>query len=433
MIKKIIFLLILFLISNTLIGCSSSRTENKELNLVISGLQQPSEKVFFKTFVKLFEAEYGISVNLTYVLPQDLIEQINSEAEAGNIVSDVIMVDTAHMTPYIDNNLMEDVSAYMDGLPGRTITEIFSDYTSRDDEDYFVPVSFDIYISIYNKLAIPYIPSTVLTTTSKEGEILQIDTITWEEFSKWAITIKNETGIPKTGFPMSSSSSQLLYPMGGMALAFGSESFLKVNDEGALEAWNLIAEMASKGAIVSESILSTVNQPTALIDTGTLWLSFGHMGPIGEAYEKNPDQYVLGPAPIAKDTDMAGSTAGAWTFGIVKGASHLSEAEMWLRFMTDPEINYLYCSNLGGVISPILEVVENLSSSNTDKIMASGLAGFSGETKIVVPNTSEYSSWNDVKLVYISLYHSLLLGNKISQEEADVYQSQIDILRSTTK
>jgi multiple sugar transport system substrate-binding protein len=293
---------------------------------------------------------------------------------------------------------------------------------------YFVPVSFDIYISIYNKLALPYIPSTVEVVRNEGNDITLIQAISWEEYAEWAKAVYEGTGTPKTGFPMAVSGSQLLYPMGGMALAFGSESFPKINDSGALSAWNVIAGMAADGSLVDESILSTVNQPDSLLSSGTLWLSFGHMGPIGSAYHDHPENYVLGPAPHGESTQTAGSTAGAWGYGIVRDAPHAAAGEAWIEFMTDPEINYLYCSGLGGVISPIEEVQGELGASSTDQIMSVGLASYQNGVRIAILDVSRYSSWTAVKAVYTDLMNRLLTGSPLTQEEADAFQSQIDDL-----
>ncbi|MFH0992946.1 MAG: extracellular solute-binding protein, partial [bacterium] len=386
------------------------------------------EKVFFKTFVKLFEAESNISVNLSYVTPANLIAQIEAEHTAGVIDTDVIMVDTAHMSPYIENGWMQDVAAILGGFSGRTITNRFAASMSQGNKVYFVPVSMDIYISIYNVAALPYMPVSVTVTRGEDDRITQIDAITWEEYAAWAITIKAETGFAKAGFPMAAMNSQLLYPMGGMALAFGEESFPNLNGIGAMAAWGLISQMVTADAFIAASVLASVNQPTALLNTGALWLGFGHLGPIGAAYDAAPEQYILGPTPAADATGIAGSTVGAWAYGIVAGAPHSAVAGKWLEFMTDPEINYLYCSGLGGVISPIEEAISQLGTSNTDRIMAIGIAMFQNDSHIAIVDTMAYTSWDEVKAIYLELFRYLLTGEELTQAQADGYQAELDAL-----
>lgn len=94
-----------------------------------------------------------------------------------------------------------------------------------------------------------------------------------------------------------------------------------------------------------------------------------------------------------------------------------------------PEINYLYCSQLGGVISPVKEVVNHLGKSSTDKIMAIGLSSFDEEVEVSIVNTSGYTSWADVKNLYIALYQRLLTGETLTLEEANSFQQQLEALR----
>ncbi|MFA5007517.1 MAG: extracellular solute-binding protein [Candidatus Izemoplasmatales bacterium] len=425
--KRLLIALVVLLSGFASLACRQSTTAEPVLNLVLSGLQQPSEKVFFRTFVRLFEAETGITVELTYALPADLADAIAAEA-ASDVVTDVVMVDTANMKAYLDRGLMEDVSAYLATLRDRTFTTMFDPYTSRDGARYFMPVSFDVYLTIVNRAALPFMPATVEVVRNQEDEVVAIERITWEDYAAWAIAIRDGSGSPHAGVPMSASGSQLLYPLGGMAVAFGA-GFPSIDDPHAAEAWNLLASMAAGGAILPENILSTVNQPTALLDTGSLWMSFGHMGPVGAAYDADPFAYVLGPAPVASSTGIAGSIAGAWTFGIVGGAPHPDAARAWLRFISDPETNYLYCSQLGGVISPIAEVVGHLGDSNTDRIMAAGIAMVQSDAEIVVLDVSAFVSWTDVKVVYTDLYRRILTGEPLATDELAVFEDRLDALR----
>lgn len=428
--RALIPILLLFCLFSA-VSCQETTTEKPVLNLVISGLQQPDEKTFFRTFVMLFESEYATDVNLVYVLPEDLVTRVAEEEAAGNVATDVVMVDTAHTAQYLEAGWMADLSWLRDGYSDRTFTTLFDPWTSREGSLRFVPVSFDVYITIYNVASLPYMPATVETVRDGEDNVTAVSAITWEEFREWGHAVKEGTGTAKTGVPLSPTNSQLLYSLGGLALAYGAEGFPVLNDVGALSAWNGIAAAAAAGDIVSASVLSTASQPAALLDTGTLWLSFGHMGPLGTSYAKNPSGYVLGPAPVAETTGKAGSLAGAWTFGILADAPHPDAARDWLEFITEPEINYLYCSGLGGVISPIEEVVGHLGDSNADRIMKVGLGMLAGEMDVVVLDTSKYSPWTSVKTVYLDLYDRLLSGIPLTQEEADVFQARLEALKTS--
>lgn len=411
-----------------LTGCPTSVPEATQLNVVITGLQQPAEKNFFRTFIKLFEAEHGISVTVTYESADLLFNRLKEE-QGANVVTDVIMLDTAHMGNFLDENFLQPIDWLEEENNDRTLTDFFDPYTSRLGVTYFAPISFDVYMTLINRESLPYIPSTVQVTRDVQDVIARIDSITWQEISEWAIAIRQATGTAKFGFPYARISSQLLYPITGIAAAMATHDFPSFDDDGAAAAWNYLADLKAANAIAYNATIASVNQPTELMTSNQLWLSFGHMGPLGNAYIANPSKYILAPAPIDATTQRAGSTAGAWAYGIVEGAPHVNAARQWLKFITDPEINYLYCSGLGGVISPIEEVVDHLGTSPSDTIMRNGISMFSNGLKVVIVDTSPFTVWDDVKLLYNDLYDELLTGEPITSELRESYQTALDALR----
>lgn len=411
-------------------GCNgSSEAPDPTLRLVLSGLQQASEKTFFRTFTRLFEAEYGVDVEVVYESASTLYDKIALEKSNSDITSDIVMVDTAHMHPFVEADLMSDLSFLETSYPKRTFTTFFDSYTHQGGTRYFTPVSFDVYLSMFNKAALPYIPSSVQVKRDAQESITQIESITYQEIATWAKTIATETGQAKFGFPYSRVGSQLLYPLGGMALAMGDHSFPSFSDEGAIKAWQYLSDLVAHDALAFGTGYSSSSQPTDALNSEALWLSFAHMGPLGSAYAAHPDRYVLGPTPIDETTNMAGSTAGAWAFGIVEETKNLTAAQKWIEFITSPEINYLYCSNLGGVISPIQEAMSYLGSSATDKIMDIGLMMFETVMEIIIVDTSEYTSWDGVKSLYVDLYLELISDAVINQTKLTTYQSALDALK----
>ncbi|MDR2211657.1 MAG: hypothetical protein LBO65_09375, partial [Spirochaetaceae bacterium] len=73
---------------------------SKELNLVYSGTPQPAEKEYLiDVFVKKFEAQHGVKVNVEFITQADTIRKIESEQDTKNIVSDIVYADTANMAP----------------------------------------------------------------------------------------------------------------------------------------------------------------------------------------------------------------------------------------------------------------------------------------------------------------------------------------------
>ncbi|NLP28553.1 MAG: extracellular solute-binding protein [Clostridia bacterium] len=170
-------------------------------------------------------------------------------------------------------------------------------------------------------------------------------------------------------------------------------------------------------------------QETGNIVSDVLFIDTANMAPVGTAYAASPNDYIVGAAP--KGTKGAGSTAGAWTYGIQKGAKNKELAEEFIKYALDPEVNYELCVEMGGLLSPIKEVGDMLESS--DVIMNAGNKMF--ETTIVsgVPST-DYTDWNAVKLLYGDLFEKIAETKELPDDAFfNDLQSQLDSLRKLVR
>lgn len=367
--------------------------ENETLKIVFASSTPAHEKEYISSsFIPGFEEAYGIEVELDFNTQADTIKKIRTEQETGNIVSDLLFVDTANMAAYINGDWMEDITDVIDGT-GVTYTNMFDNFTNKDGVRYFVPANFAIYLTIANVKALDYLPDGLTEEDVIKG-------ITWEQYADWAVAIAEGEGEGKTMMPSSMESSQLLYYMGGMGLAYGAE-FPDFTSQGFKDAMGIVAEMAAGNAFYVDQ--DQYNTPTEPLDKGDVWLSYTHMGNAGLSYNAAPNNYVIGAIP--KGSEGAGSTSGAWCFGIQKGAKNVEAAKKFLEYISDPDVNYDLCTNLGGVLSPIEEVGEILESS--DAIMRAGIEMLQTTIAAGVPST-EYTDWNAVKLIYGDVFNKIL-------------------------
>lgn len=375
----------------------AEETEGGTLKIMCTNASQPQEKEYItSSFLEGFKEEYGIDVEVDFITQADGIKKIQTEQETGNVVSDLLIVDTANMAPYVNGGWMEDISETVNGT-GVTYTTMFDESTNKEDARYFLPMSFDVYITIANVKALDYLPDGLTQEDVEKG-------LTWEQYADWAIAIAEGEGEGKTMLPTSMDGSQLLYPMGGMSLAYGGD-FPEFTSQGFKDAMGVIAKIAEADAFYANQ--DQYNAVTEPLDKGDVWLTFTHMGPAGTSYNAAPNNFVIGAAP--KGSQGAGSTAGAWCVGIQKGSQNAKAAQKFLEYISDPEVNYDYCTNMGGVLSPIEEVGDILESS--DAIMKAGNAMLADTIISGVPST-EYSDWNAVKLLYGDVY------NKIAETKA---------------
>lgn len=266
-------------------------------------------------------------------------------------------------------------------------------------------------------------PYEIEVEKDTDGEITGIKRLTWEQYKNWAVAIARAEG-PKAGFPIGQTGSQLIYTLGGMQMAYDIDYFPKLDSSASQAVYNLILEMGLAGAIVNVDILNQYARPVELLKNGDLWLSFAHMGPLGDAYRAAPDAYIVAPGPLGS-SGKAGSTTGAGTFGIVKGAKNRELAQKFIAYAVDKKNNYEYCKGLGGCLSPIIGVTEMLENSDTDIIMKAGLdTATLGLRAVEVP--SGYINWFNVKAAYEEFYRSALAGTPLTEDMLKAWQKKID-------
>jgi multiple sugar transport system substrate-binding protein len=378
-------------------GSSPAKTEARVLNIAYSGTPQPAEKEYvIDIYVKNFENQHGVKVNVEFITQDDCIRKIESEQDTKNIISDVVYVDTSRMGPYVNGGWMEDISGMIHR--GSTITKMYDNTTNMDGKRLFAPNAFDVYVLAANVDALKYLPQGLTRQNV-------IDGITWEQYAQWAVNIAKGEGVGKTMMPASAEGSQLLYPMAGMSLAYGG-GFPDFTSEGFKSALNIIAAMAQGNAFYPEQ--AQYSAPTDPMRRGDVWLTFAHMSPLGVAYNAAPNEWVIGAAP--RGSKGAGSTSGAWCWGVQKGAPHKDLAAAWIDYVTTPRVNYEFCANFGGMLSPINEVAPLLDGG--DVVMTAGSKMLGNTIVAGVPST-DYTDWNAVKLLYIDAFNRVINSKQV--------------------
>ena len=404
---------IVFLVVSSLLFAAGTKEEavkaSTVLNVVYSGTPQIHEKEYLiNEYFKGFEQKYGVKLNVDFVTQSDAITKIRTEQSSGNIVSDIVYVDTANMSPYVNGLWMQDVAPIVKRT-GSTYTKMFDGSTHKDGKQYFVPNSFDIYILIANIRALPYLPQGLSRADVEKG-------LSWEQYARWAVNIAKGEGKGKTMLPASKTGSQLLYPMGGMSLSYGG-AFPEFTSEGFKQALGVLATIAAaKGFYSEQDQYSAVTDP---MNKGDVWLAFSHMAPAGTSYNAAPNNFVIGAAPHG-DTGV-GSTSGAWCYGIQKGAPHPDLAEKFIEYIAQPDVNYSFCYNYGGALSPIQEVGRIMTDE--DVVMKAGNAILQNAIVAGVPAT-QYTDWNAVKLLYTDIFDQILATGRVPSD-AFLQQKQV--------
>lgn len=355
---------------------------------VTSGLwSKPEEQQYVREeALTAFEEETGITVELEVV--ENIQDMMKAQKASGEWTSDVVITHSGDMTKYISNEYVQSLNSVLANMD-ITILPAFNESTSAAGETYYIPISADVYLVIANNKALEYLPTGV-----------DINAITWEQYKDWAIAIAVGEGTPKTAMPALAIKS-MVYQMGGIGLSYGA-GFAEINSEAMVSAWNLVGEMLAADAIVETSF--TYGDPVDLMKSEEAWLSFHHMGPVGQVYASAPAQFTIAPAPAGPVGN--GSIAGAWGMGITAGTEKLEAAQAFIEYMSRPDVLYKVTQGIGGTIPPVQEVVDVLGSEPADVVVKMGLITLQTGIPHGVPG-SDYTDWGAVKTVYDETFKKL--------------------------
>lgn len=418
--KRIAILLTVMLLFSAITVVMSGCSETEELKIISVGCYQNNwEQVFVKdNIVADFEDEYNVRVSLDVVNATDGIKKIKTEQDSGEYITDLAIVHSGEMPTFITKGYAQDITAdtqYTD----RTIDEDerFTSVTSMNGGQYFVPISTDSYLTIANKKALPYLPSGA-----------DINNLTWVEFAQWAYNIKNgangNIGVgAKTMFP-EQAGNNLIYIMSSMGLAYGAD-FVDIDSNDMRQAYDIMYQMAVDEVFVSEQ----KNYGTAVdkMKDETAWLSFQHMSPAGEVLKYKPDGFVIVPPP--RGDAGQGSVVGAWGLGVLDGSPNKAMALKFIEYMTRKSVSYKYCNGLGGIISTVKEVSDEVKAvpenarTSSEKIMIMGIDVFENGVTKGVPS-ADYTDWRAVKGVYESIFDKIMLKSE------SLYLKQLPIAKS---
>jgi len=274
----------------------------------------------------------------------------------------------------------------------------------------FAPVGGDVYLTLINKKALPYLPAGA-----------DVQNLTWEQYVDWAVAVAEGEGEGKaavTGVPMKS----LIYMYGGMFLSYGGP-FPVINSPGAIKGWTLLSKM--KDAYTPT--VNTYDNVSAPMKTGEAWMTVAHMVRCGDAYQSNPSNYILAPAPSGPEG--IGSIAGTSGFAVTNGAPNKDLAIKFIEFMTEPSMAVKVARGTGGFIPPIDEAIEQLGDSIQDEIISKGIMVLTKGVVSGVPG-GDYTSWGAVKQVYDDAFQELILNRgAVDVDYLNEAQARIDALK----
>jgi len=386
--------------------------EKETIKIVSQMFYDPAQQQFIKEqILPKFTEETGIEVEFQVVAnASELYKLLQAQQQTGKWNIDILIAHDSTAIPVVQE--YNAVQAYTQVPKGTYITQ-FDDNFVQNGKRYFIPLQADVYLTIVNKKALPYL--------DKLG--YDINNLTWEQLAEWVNLIKKETGLPKYVFP-ALAGKFATYEFNAIQLAYGDRYVPAFNTPASQGAFKLVQSM--KDGILPSSL--TIDFPTASLITEEAWITVFHQAYANQSFAQAPDKFVVAPVPIGA-SGKRGTIIGGHGIGIVAGSTKKAAAEKFVQFFLRDDILYSVMKNTGPWIPSKAEITSKLSNDPSDQIMKMGLATLTGPTLIDRVRVAEYQDWGQVKALYEKVISDILSGTEIDKAYLDEKQSALQKLK----
>jgi len=394
-------------------NCTGAKEEQPaKLKVVSQMFYDPAQQQFVKENVLTkFKEETGIDVELQVVAnASELYKSLQVQKDTNRWTTDILIVHDSTAVPVVKE--FGAAKPYDWTPPGTYITQ-FDDNFVVDGKRYFVPLQADVYLTIANKKALPYLAELGY----------DINELTWEQLAEWVMYIKNKTGKPRYVFP-ALAGKFAAYEFNAAQLAYGATYVPVFNTPPAKRAFEVFASMR-EGILPSSP---TIDFPTAPLATEDAWITVFHQAYANTTFSQAPDKFVVAPVPKGP-AGKRGTMAGGHGIGIVAGSPNQGAAKKFIEFFLRDDILYAVMKYTGPWIPSKAEITNTLKDDPADFVMKMGLATLTGPTQIERVRVAEFRDFGQVKKLYEDVFNDILLGKQITQEYLDEKQRSLEALR----
>ena len=249
-------------------------------------------------------------------------DQILAESKAGKVSVSVLGGLHGDFPPFIQNDLLEDLTPLANSLKDRGIPQNFLDLGKMGTtKQYYIPWAQATYVMAYNKKALPYLPQGA-----------DVNKLTYDQFKTWAANVQKATGERKFGLPGGPTGLIHRIIQGYLYPAFTGQNVTGYKSSEAVQMWTYFKDLWQYAN--PQSV--TYNFMQEPLQSGEVWLAIDHTARLINAVTANPNDFGLSPAPIGpKGLAFMPVLTG---MAIPKGAPNKAGAEALITYMSQPSV-----------------------------------------------------------------------------------------------
>jgi multiple sugar transport system substrate-binding protein len=249
-------------------------------------------------------------------------DQILAESKAGKVSVSLLGGLHGDFPPFIQNDLLEDLTPLAAKLKDRGIPQNFLDLGKMGtSKQYYIPWMQATYVMAYSKKALPYLPQGV-----------DVNKLTYDQFKTWAANVQKATGERKFGLPGGPTGLIHRILQGYLYPAFTGQNVIGYKSPEAVQMWTYFKDLWQYAN--PQSV--TYNFMQEPLQSGEVWLAIDHTARLINAVTTSPDDFGLAPAPTGpKGLAFMPVLVG---MAIPKGAPNKAGAEALIEYMSQPSV-----------------------------------------------------------------------------------------------
>ncbi len=249
-------------------------------------------------------------------------DQMLAESKAGKVSASLLGGLHGDFPPFIQNDLLEDLTPLATKLKDRGIPQNFLDLGKMGStKQYYIPWMQATYVMAYNKKALQYLPQGA-----------DVNKLTYDQFKTWAANIQKGTGERKFGLPAGPTGLIHRILQGYLYPAFTGQNVIGYKSPEAVQMWTYFKDLWQYAN--PQSV--TYNLMQEPLQSGEVWLAIDHTARLINAVTTAPDDFGLAPAPTGpKGLAFMPVLAG---LAIPKGAPNKAGAEALIDYMSQPAV-----------------------------------------------------------------------------------------------
>lgn len=249
-------------------------------------------------------------------------DQMLAESKAGKISVSLLGGLHGDFPPFIQNDMLEDLTPLANKLKDRGIPQNFLDLGKMGtSKQYYIPWMQATYVMAYNKKALQYLPQGA-----------DVNKLTYDQFKAWAAAIQKGTGERKFGIPAGQTGLYHRIFQGYLYPAFTGQNVIGYKSPEAVQMWTYFKDLWQYANPQSVSY-NFMQEP---LQSGEVWLAIDHTARLINAVTTSPDEFGLAPAPSGpKGLAFMPVLAG---MAIPKGAPNKAGAEALIEYMSQPAV-----------------------------------------------------------------------------------------------